>query len=135
MTTLRSVANIEADSWHCLLYHTWGKKWWMRAQKARPSAQEEVKLLILTFCNKIWDFGRRKNNGLDGFDAKLQLNRVFFYRLTSLVGECVCIYFSAMTLCLENQAYNCLIHFYKSDCFDVMTSKKKTTLKWRRPKK
>ena len=31
---------------------TWGKKWWMRAQKARPSAQEFVKLEILTFCNR-----------------------------------------------------------------------------------
>ena len=27
---------------------------------------------------------------------------------------------SVQALCLNDQAYNCLIHFYKRDCYDVM---------------
>ena len=41
--------------------------------------------------------------------------------LTSLVSEYVRIYFLVMSLCLKDQAYNFLIHFYKRDCYDVMT--------------
>ena len=26
-----------------------------------------------------------------------------------------------MYICLNDQAYNCLIHFYKWDCYDIMT--------------
>ena len=29
------------------------------------------------------------------------------------------IYFLVTSLCLKDQAYNCLIHFYKRDCYDV----------------
>ena len=32
------------------------------------------------------------------------------------LSVCVHIYFSLTSLCLNDQAYNCLIHFYKRDC-------------------
>ena len=48
------------DLWHevlnmhvCNQCVTCGKKWWMRAQKARPSDHEVVKLVIWTFWNTI----------------------------------------------------------------------------------
>ena len=88
---------------------------------------------------KFWPKSFHKNSGIFNIFAK-QIVRDFRhfwhnklcvfsegYRkyltlwLTSLVSEYVHIYLLVTSLCLKDQAYNCLIHFYKRDCYDVMT--------------
>ena len=41
--------------------------------------------------------------------------------LTLLVSQSVSQLVRFNSLCLNEQAYNCLIYFYKRDCFDIMT--------------